>query len=99
MYRSKLHSEENGACNSRGCSPSDKSRCEISKVMCSTKQYMSHVTNKGFMVSFPFSCDSSNVVYLLQCSIYDLQYVGYTCTPFKLRFNSYKACNRKFLER
>ena len=25
-----------------------------------------------------------------------LPYVGSTCTPFRLRFNNYKACSRKF---
>ena len=26
----------------------------------------------------------------------DVQYVGSTCTPFRNRFNHYKACGRKF---
>ena len=35
---------------------------------------------------------SGNVVTIC-CGV---QYVGSTCTPFRLRFNNYKACSRKF---
>ena len=36
------------------------------------------------------------MVYLLECNVCGVQYVGSTNTPFRLRFNNYKACNRKF---
>ena len=36
------------------------------------------------------------MVYLLKCNVCGVQYVGSTNTPFRLRFNNYKACNRKF---
>ena len=45
---------------------------------------------------YSFNCDSSNVVYLLECTVCGVQYVGSTCTSFRLRFNNYKACSRKF---
>ena len=32
----------------------------------------------------------------LECTICGIQYVGSTCTHFRLRFNNYKACSRKF---
>ena len=35
-------------------------------------------------------------MYLLECTVCGVQYVGRTCTPFRLRFNIYKACSRKF---
>ena len=39
---------------------------------------------------------ATNVVYLLECTVCGVQYVGRTCTPFRLRFNNHKACSRKF---
>ena len=49
-----------------------------------------------YRINYSFNCDSSNVVYLLECTVCGVQYVGSTCTPFRLRFNNYKACSRKF---
>ena len=46
--------------------------------------------------NYLFNCDSSNVVYLLECDVCGVQHVGSTNMPFRLRFNNYKACNRKF---
>ena len=36
------------------------------------------------------------VVYLLECTVCGVQYVGSTCTSFRLRFDNDKACSRKF---
>ena len=38
----------------------------------------------------------SNVVYLLECDLCGFQYLGSISTPFRYRFNNYKACYRKF---
>ena len=96
LVRSKLYSGDSGAYDRRGCTPCDKSRCQVCKVMCNTNIFKSHVTNKEYSINFSFNCDSSNVVYLLECNVCGVQYVGSTCTPFRTRFNNYKACNRKF---
>ena len=65
--------------------------------MCDSDTFTSHITDKEYKINFPFNCDSSNVVYLMECKVCGVQYVGSTCTPFRLRFNNYKACNRKFI--
>ena len=54
-----------------------------------------HVTKKEYKTNFSFDCDSSNVVYLFNCVVCGFQYLGSTRTPFKLRYNDYKACYRK----
>ena len=33
---------------------------------------------------------------MLECTVYGVQYVGSTCTSFRLWFNNYKACSRTF---
>ena len=35
-------------------------------------------------------------MYLFDCVVCGFQYVGSTNTPFRLRFNNYKACCRRF---
>ena len=35
-------------------------------------------------------------MYLLEGTVCGVQYIGSTCTPFRLRFENYKACSRKF---
>ena len=58
--------------------------------------FHSCVTKKEYKINFAFSCDSSNVVYMFDCVVCGFQYVGSTSTPFRYRFNNYKACCRKF---
>ena len=55
-----------------------------------------NLDSREYRINYSFNCDSSNVVYLLECTVCGVQYVGSTCTPFRLRFNNYEACSRKF---
>ena len=64
--------------------------------MSDSDRFHSHVTKKEYEINFTFNCDSSNVVYLFDCVVCGFQYVGSTSTPFRLRFNNYKACYRRF---
>ena len=43
-----------------------------------------------------FSCDSSRLVYLLDCRVCGKQYVVSTFTSFRARFNNYKSSSREF---
>ena len=61
--------------------------------MCDSNTFTSHLTNKEYKINFPFNCDLSNVV-CKECKVCGVPYVGSTCTPFRLRFNNYEACNR-----
>ena len=82
----------------RGCSRFKKSRFQV--CVCASidncDRFHSHVTKKEYMISFELNCDSSNAVYLFDCVVCGFQYVGSTSTPFRYRFNNYKACYRKF---
>ena len=64
--------------------------------MSDSDSFHSHVTKKEYKINFSFNCDSSNVVYLFDCVVCGFQYVGSTSPPFRLRFNNYKACYRRF---
>ena len=97
LVRAKLHSEGAGVPHNKGCTPCGKSRCQVCNVICDIDTFTSHITDKEYKINFSFNCDSSNVVYLMECKVCGVQYVGSTCMPFRLRFNNYKACNRKFI--
>ena len=42
------------------------------------------------------NCNSKCVVYLAECKICGIQYVGSVSTKFRLRFNNYKSAHRKY---
>ena len=96
LVRARLSSEGNGGTDKKGCSRCGKSRCQVCHVMSNSEHFHSNVDSRKYRINYSFNCDSSNVVYLLECTVCGVQYVGSTSTPFRLRFNNYKACSRKF---
>ena len=96
LVRARLSNEGNGGTDKKGCSRCGKSRCQVCNVMSNSEHFHSNVDSREYRINHSFNCDSSNVVYLLECTVCGVQYVGSTCTPFRLRFNNYKACSRKF---
>ena len=86
----------NNNCDERGCTRCEKSRCQVCKSMSESDSFYSHATSKEYKINFSFNCESSGVVYLFDCVVCGVQYVGSTNTPFRLRFNTSKACYRKF---
>ena len=53
--------------------------------------FSSHVTGTSYTVNHRLDCNSRNVVYLINCKVCGLQYVGSTTTKFRLRFNNHKS--------
>ena len=64
--------------------------------MSESDSFYSHATRKEYKINFSFHCDLSGVVYLFDCVVCGVQYVGSTNTPFRLGFNNYMACYRRF---
>ena len=52
--------------------------------------FRSNQTNKTFKIYHRVSCKSSFVIYLLQCYICDIQYVGKSETPFNIRLSNHR---------
>ena len=94
LVRARLATNNN--CDERGCTRCEKSRCQVCKSMSESDSFYSHATRKEYKINFSFNCDSSGVVYLFDCVVCGVQYVGSTNTPFRFRFNKYKACYRRF---
>ena len=63
--------------------------------MSESDSFYSHVTRMECKIKFSCNCDSSGVVYLFDCVVCGVQYMGSTNTPSRLRFNNYKASYRR----
>ena len=48
------------------------------------------ITNKTFKIYHRVKCKSSLVIYLLECYICNIQYVGKSETPFNIRLNNHR---------
>ena len=64
--------------------------------MTESDSFYSYVARKEYKFNFSFNCNSSGVVYLFDCVVCGVQYVGSNSTPLRLRFNNYKACYHRF---
>ena len=53
--------------------------------------FSSHVTGTSYTINHRLDCNSRNVVYLINCKVCGLQYVGSTTTKFRLRLNNHKG--------
>ncbi|CAN7976810.1 unnamed protein product, partial [Ixodes persulcatus] len=86
LVRSKITATE-----STGSRPCGKSGCGVCPHV--TPRNSIEITNSNFTnkIYGNLNCDTSNVVYLLQCSTCGAQYVGQTETPFRLRFNNHRS--------
>ena len=82
LVRARLNSEGNGGggTDKKGCSRCGKSRCQVCNVMSNSEHFHSNIDSREYRINYSFNCDSSNVVYLLECTVCGVQYVGSTCT-------------------
>ena len=96
LVRSKLYSRGTGDAYSQGCSSCGGKRCQVCKHVCVTDTFCFSATGKQYKINFDFDCNSSNVVYLLECRVCHKQYVGSTVTPFRIRFNNYKLGDSRY---
>lgn len=77
--------------NYSGCHPCNKPRCKVCPHMSSTHTATSTASNFSLKINGDFTCDSANVIYMLECSTCRMQYIGHTETSFRLRFNNHRA--------
>ncbi|XP_064461611.1 uncharacterized protein LOC135371549 [Ornithodoros turicata] len=92
LLDSLVHSKINEPNDSpMGCHPCEGRRCQICKSMQHTT--IAESTSSHFRVTIRanLDCNSSNVIYLLQCNACQAQYVGQTKTAFRIRFNNHRS--------
>ena len=72
-------------------------RCGVCNFIQDTSSfYDNDLRNKYTIKGGRLNCNSRNVVYLDQCIICNMQYVGSSTTKFRFRFNNYRCCHRKY---
>ena len=76
--------------------PCGKKRCQVCKCIKEADTFSNADNTEVYKIrTRTLDCDSSNIVYLVQCKTCNKQYVGSTVTPFRLRYNNYKSCCKK----
>ena len=53
-----------------------------------SEHFHSYIDSREYRINYSLNCDSSDVVYLLECMVCGVQCIGSTCTPFWIRFNN-----------
>ena len=96
LVRARLSNEGNGGTDKKGCSRCGKVCCQVCNVMSNSEHFHWNIDSRKYRINHSFHRGSSIVVYLLECTICGVQYVGSICWLLRLRFNNYKARSCKF---
>ena len=87
----------------KNCSKQKIGKCQpcltnINNLCCKqvvdTKNFTSHQTKQQFDILHNLNCRSTFIIYLLQCTLCKLQYVGKSETPFNVRLNNHRKDSR-----
>ncbi|CAN7951161.1 unnamed protein product [Ixodes pacificus] len=89
-----VHSRTTRA-QSSGCSPCGKPQCKVCPHMVTTDTARSTKSNFSMKIYGDLRCCSPNVVYLLECQVCKMQYVGQTVRAFNERFNNHRSHSTK----
>ena len=60
------------------------------KQVVSTTSFKSNETNRAFKIFHNINCKSTFLIYLLECNICNIQYLGKSETTFNIRFNNHR---------
>ena len=66
-------------------------RCKCCRHMQHSSSYTSKVTGKQYKIFCTVNCKSANIIYILQCFVCGLQYVGESKQPFHKRLNGHRS--------
>ncbi len=80
VVRAKLppSNDQNDTDSLPGSSPCQSKRCKNCTHMKETNFFKSSITNQRFEIRQTITCSTSNAIYLIECSICNVQYVGET---------------------
>ena len=75
------------------CSSGTRTLC-CNQVL-TTNTFMSQQTKRTFNIFFNLNCKSEYVIYLMECILCKMQYVGKAETAFNLRLNNHRKDTKK----
>ena len=73
----------------RGCKPCERPKCSCCDKINETQTFKSTSNNKTFTTFHSVDYQSSWVIYIIECNICRLQYIGKSETGFNLRLNNH----------
>ena len=93
LVRAKLPEigTKSGKC--KGCGGK---RCDVCNYLREGNEFSNKAGKSYQLRTGDLNCNSKYVVYLVEYSTCGIQYVGSTSTKFRLRFNNYKSCYRRY---
>jgi hypothetical protein len=74
-----------------GCQPCRKTRCKNCHNMQTTNSFKSHITGKSYPINHTLTCTTTNVVYIIECSVCCIQYVGETGNNIQERMRNHRS--------
>jgi hypothetical protein len=77
--------------NLLGCSQCMSKRCKACPFVTVTKTFNSAYTRRQYTIKGSFNCKSSNIVYLITCSLCNKQYVGETQRTLAERLTDHRS--------
>ena len=93
LVRAKLSSLTQGT----GCGKCGSSRCDICKYIEASHMFSDKNGSRIFDIrKGVLGCNSTNVIYLMQCRICTLRYVSSTINKFRCRLNNYKSKHTQY---
>ena len=88
--RAKLRPLSNSDRGTKGTMHRKSNRCDVCNYVIPSSSFTSHTTKRSYNINYQFDYNS-NVVYLINCKICGMHYVGSTRTKLWLRFNNHKS--------
>ena len=70
--------------------PCLKNNCYTCQVLYNKNSFICNSTKQKHYIRNRFSCDSRNLIYVIQCNICQVQYVGQTSTPIRARLRHHR---------
>ena len=65
-------------------------RCKTCPILKTTNVFCSKATGERFTIKLHATCETSNIVYLIECRRCGLQYVGESGQPLHMRMNGHR---------
>ena len=90
LVRSKFVSETTHNLTPKGCRACERTKCSWCKKINQTTTFTSPNNKKTFSIFHAVDCHSSWIIYIIECSICKLQYIGKSETAFNLRLNNHR---------
>ena len=79
------------------CTSCAGKRCQICNVVKTTDNFQVITKDKKYFIrKVNLNCNTSHVIYLIECKTCGKPYIGSTETPFRARFNNYRSAQRNF---